>query len=147
MTKLGKPDGNNYEVGTYAFASGATRIEEGLFFQINGNGEAVNMAAAGKPAAVAGQDVGATLGGVSGVTRTNEYGVWVQADTGVSSVTAGAQVYVTPAGQATGTATDNIATSAVFAREEVRADGIVNQTATPRNNQKCVCVKFIGGLQ
>ena len=61
--------------------------------------------------------------------------------------TVGGQVYVNPTtGKATTTSAEMIAVNAVFASDEVRTDGITENTATKAYNVRCALINFVGGL-
>lgn len=116
-------------------------IEEGLFVTETDEKTAAAMSASATPRGVMGQNeiVGCSV--VKAGLR-----VWVQL-THSDTPAAGDPVYVDPAtGKATTESTDMIAVNAVFASDEVRTDGITENTGTKAYDVECALIDFVGGL-
>lgn len=119
----------------------AAPIAEGLFVTETDEKTAAAMSSGKTPRGVMGQNeiVGCSV--VKAGLR-----VWVQM-TDSETPTAGGQVYVDPTtGKATTTSAEMIAVNAVFASDEVRTDGITENTATKAYNVRCALINFVGGL-
>lgn len=119
----------------------AAPIAEGLFITETDEKTAAAMSAGATPRGVMGQNeiVGCSV--VKAGLR-----VWVQM-TDEETPAAGDPVYVNPTtGKATTTRADMIAVNAVFASNEVRTDGITENTASKAYNVRCALIDFVGGL-
>lgn len=119
----------------------AAPIAEGLFVTETDEKTVAAMSSGKTPCGVMGQNeiVGCSV--VKAGLR-----VWVQM-TDAETPTVGGQVYVNPTtGKATTTSAEMTAVNAVFASDEVRTDGITENTATKAYNVRCALINFVGGL-
>ena len=125
-----------------AFDRPSTDIEEGLAIIKTGKTSIAVYAGTGTPAGVMG---GTEHKGVSAVQHGLE--VYVQIPDTVTTITAGAPVYIVPAsGKFTNVATDNTAVNATFVDGVITSDGTVKAGTSARVNQKCTLIDFAGGL-
>ena len=127
-----------------AYNKPETFIEEGLCVVETSNVDiATYTGSNGIPCGVMG---GTEHRGASAVKAGQE--VFVQLDASVSSISATDAVYVTSAGKFTNASSGNTQVGAVWVSVDgafIHNDGRVSG-ASKRENQKCACISFVGGM-